>query len=405
MKKNRLLTMALTGALAALAPQWAMAGGTLSGTAIDNIATVNYKVGNVSQPLVESSPTGNSVTGVGGGAVTTFKVDDKVNFDIASNNAAFVTTYPGSSAVALKFTITNTGNTPHDFNLSNVVGAANTFVAGSITYYKDDGGTVGSFDATDTAITFLDELAVDTPTVVYLVAAVPITAANGDVASYALKATAHAAGAAGLGAITTANSGVADTAGSVDVVFADIDSDGAATGDDKGVDGTNSISSVTDGQYNGVYVMWAGGSPGSGDPGKGYQVAASVLTVTKTSAVYSDPINGTTNPKAIPGAVVTYTITIANAGGGEAATNVTIVDSLAAQSARMDFNTQFDDGTVAIPCVAGEGIVVDGICQTNVVGSPVDDQADFTANVVNVAASGSLAGGASKVIKYQVTIK
>lgn len=38
-------------------------------------------------------------------------------------------------------------------------------------------------------------------------------------------------------------------------------------------------------------------------------------TVTKTSAPYSDPINGTTNPKMIPGALVDYTITVASAVG------------------------------------------------------------------------------------------
>jgi fimbrial isopeptide formation D2 family protein len=36
------------------------------------------------------------------------------------------------------------------------------------------------------------------------------------------------------------------------------------------------------------------------------------LTVVKASLVYSDPVSGTTNPKAIPGAYVHYTITVAN---------------------------------------------------------------------------------------------
>lgn len=38
------------------------------------------------------------------------------------------------------------------------------------------------------------------------------------------------------------------------------------------------------------------------------------LTATKVSAVYSDPLNGTTDPKLIPGGFVTYTITVANPG-------------------------------------------------------------------------------------------
>jgi uncharacterized repeat protein (TIGR01451 family) len=44
--------------------------------------------------------------------------------------------------------------------------------------------------------------------------------------------------------------------------------------------------------------------------------ATVTLIVTKTSAVVSDPVNGTTNPKLIPGAVVRYTISVTNTGRG-----------------------------------------------------------------------------------------
>ena len=40
-----------------------------------------------------------------------------------------------------------------------------------------------------------------------------------------------------------------------------------------------------------------------------------VLAMAKTSAAFSDPINGTTNPKMIPGGDVDYTITVTNSGG------------------------------------------------------------------------------------------
>ncbi len=52
------------------------------------------------------------------------------------------------------------------------------------------------------------------------------------------------------------------------------------------------------------------------------------LTVTKTSTVISDPENGTTNPKRIPGAVLKYSISVANANGSHAA-NVNVADTLA----------------------------------------------------------------------------
>lgn len=406
MKRTRLATLLLAGVLTTLAPQWAMADGTLSGTTIANKATVNYQVGGVTQTLIESSLAGNSNPGAGNGSDTTFVVDDKVNFTVASNDAGFVTTYPGSSAVALKFTVTNTGNTVHDFALSHIVGGANTFTEDSIAYYADTNGNGTYEPATDTTvITYIDELGVDSSKVVFLVATVPSAATNNQVASYALKAEAHAGGgAASLGAITTANSASADTPGSIDVVFADPDSDGAAGDDAKGVDGTNSIPAVSDGQYNGIYVMWAGGTPGNGDPALGYKVSAAQLTVTKTSAVYSDPINGTTNPKAIPGAIVTYTVTVANAAGGATATSVSIADSLAAEigAGRLAFNPDFAGNAPA--CAAGEGITVDGVCKTN--ADAGDDNVDFgvtTANTVTVTGL-SVPATETRTIKFQVTI-
>jgi hypothetical protein len=42
--------------------------------------------------------------------------------------------------------------------------------------------------------------------------------------------------------------------------------------------------------------------------------ATAVLVIEKTSQVISDPVNGTTNPKLIPGAVVEYTISVRNVG-------------------------------------------------------------------------------------------
>jgi uncharacterized repeat protein (TIGR01451 family) len=56
------------------------------------------------------------------------------------------------------------------------------------------------------------------------------------------------------------------------------------------------------------------------------------LTVTKTAALVSDPVNNTVNPVNIPGAIVRYSINVANTGG-TAVDNGTvfIVDRLPAQ--------------------------------------------------------------------------
>jgi uncharacterized repeat protein (TIGR01451 family) len=53
------------------------------------------------------------------------------------------------------------------------------------------------------------------------------------------------------------------------------------------------------------------------------------LSLSKTSQVVSDPFNGTTNPLAIPGAVVRYTIAVANTGNSSVDNNtVVLLDSL-----------------------------------------------------------------------------
>ncbi len=53
------------------------------------------------------------------------------------------------------------------------------------------------------------------------------------------------------------------------------------------------------------------------------------LTVTKTSTLVSDPVNGTSNPKMIPGALVDYVITVTNAGTGAVDANtITMIDPI-----------------------------------------------------------------------------
>lgn len=51
------------------------------------------------------------------------------------------------------------------------------------------------------------------------------------------------------------------------------------------------------------------------------------LTIAKTSSVVSDPVNGATNPKAIPGAAMRYCILVTNNGSGTA-TGIAVADPL-----------------------------------------------------------------------------
>jgi len=54
-------------------------------------------------------------------------------------------------------------------------------------------------------------------------------------------------------------------------------------------------------------------------------LAAPSLTVLKSVVAYSDPVNETTNPKAIPGSIMQYTILVMNTGPGHIDNNTTVI--------------------------------------------------------------------------------
>jgi hypothetical protein len=371
--RNRRTAAALLAfaALALVVPVAAQAAGTASGTLITNTATVVYSVGAVTQPAISSGATG------------TFVVDTKVNLTVQRVDATYVTSAP-SSTNYLTFRVVNNGNLAHDYALQALAstdpfGGADNFDANNVQVFVDANGDGVYTAATDT-MTFIDALATDTTATVFIVGNIPVAQVTGDIAAYALLATTHDTGAAGVLGALTAETGGAGTLLGVDVVFAD------AANPNVGAD-TNRDGEASD--------------------RSAYQVAAAAITILKSAATYSDPFNGTTNPKAIPGAVMTYTITVANAAGGANATNVTISDNLTGMP--VTFATQFGDGTDT--CAAGQGIVVDadgpggaaGVCNTNAGG---DDNGDFGATAGNTVTVGGLTinAGTSATIKFQVTV-
>ncbi len=64
-------------------------------------------------------------------------------------------------------------------------------------------------------------------------------------------------------------------------------------------------------------------------------VATPSFTVAKTVLLVSDPVNGAVLPKAIPGAVVSYSIQVTNSGAGTADNNTTLVDDAIPANTRM----------------------------------------------------------------------
>ncbi|MGH6610268.1 MAG: hypothetical protein ACRECQ_08430 [Burkholderiaceae bacterium] len=278
------------------------AAGTASNTTISNTATLNYAVGGVNQPAIGSSPTGNTS---GAGTATTFVVDNRVNVTVVTTDTTFVSVVPGATAQVTTFTVTNTGNTVQDFALASVqaangqtlFGGTDNFNTGACSQFVESGATAGYQSGQDTA-TFIDELAADGFRTVYVVCAIPAGQVNNDHAIVALRATALAGGGAGAqGGALTETTG-ANTAG-VDIVFGD-----AAGSDDAARDAAHSARSA-------------------------YRVVSSALTVTKVASLVCDPFNSVTNPKNIPGAIVRYTITIANTGAASA-TLSSITDAISA---------------------------------------------------------------------------
>jgi uncharacterized repeat protein (TIGR01451 family) len=265
--------------------QVASAVGTDAGVTVSNRATVNYNVGAVAQTPIESSPTGNSTPGVGAGGNTTFVVDNRINLNVTelSGNATVVS--PGQPNVVTAFTVTNTGNATQGYQLSasNLVGGVvfgntdNTNVA-NLRVFVDNpgaGGSAGVYDVAFDSVANVNTLAEDGSVVVFIVSDVPVAATNGQFSNVRLQARAAVAGTNGA-TLMTETAG-ADTAG-VDIVFGDTGRDALQTADDQ------------------------------------YSVQSAALTITKTSTLISDPFNGTTNPKSIPGAVVEYVVSIANTG-------------------------------------------------------------------------------------------
>lgn len=341
-------------ALAALASAPAFAAGTDAGSSITNTATLNYNVGTVAQTPID--------------AVNTFTVDRKVNFVVAEVGSSTTSVVPGQANAVTTFTVTNTSNTAIDVGLTAAqlsgvtapfAGGTDNFNVTGVKMYIDHAtsGTAGTYDpGVDVEVTYLDELAEDAVKTVYVVAAVPIGQVNNDIAVVSLTGRAKEAGASGTaGADINATSG-ANTAG-MDTVLAD----GTGTDDAADYDGFHSARDD-------------------------YKVAAPVLTVTKLSRPISDPVNGTTDPKMIPGATVEYCITVANDAAGATASSIVITDPLPSQTAYVSGFGVYEGGSVS-----------GGVCSGGA-ATGTESSGTVTGNL------GTLTAGQTKTVYFRVLI-
>jgi len=370
----------VSAVFALTAAQGAYAVGTASGTSVDNRATVSYAIGSTAQPVIESSPTGNSTTGVGNGTDTSFVVDNRIDLTVVELSGGYTQVAAGGVNEVLVYTVANTGNATQDFSLTSAdngtdpFGGTDNFDATVVGIFVDANND-SLYDAGDTA-TYIDELAADTDVEVFVVRNIPGGQANGDISAVTLTAQVAQGGGVGVqGAdILTDDALIADDPATVQIVFGD-----AAGDTDAANDGAHSDSDA-------------------------YIVGAAQISVAKTSAVLSDPINGAVNPKAIPGATVEYTVTVSNAVGASAtATNVQVSDSL---------NAEITAGTVAFDAngyAAGAGMQVTapniaGGAPTALSNAADADQGDFTANAVTVNGI-TLNAGQSATVRFRVVIQ
>jgi len=350
-KTIKLLGVASTLALMAGATP-AFAAGTTAGSTITNTVTVDYKVDNIDQTAETDSDE--------------FTVDRKVNLSLTEVGTVTTQVTPGQLAAVTTFLLNNSSNAVMDFGLAVTQlaggtakhGGTDTIDVTNVKIYRDTGGVVGAYDAgTDTEVVgFLDEIAADANITLFVVSDVPLGLDTGDVAGVRLTATARDGGvAATQGSVSTETAG-ANTAG-VDTVLADTNANGNTARDGISFDEDD------------------------------YTVLTAALTALKTSLVISDPFNGTTDPKMIPGAVVEYCVAVTNAGGA-LATNINISDTLPAETVfEPTYGVKVDGTKTGLVC--NEDGVAGGGHAAGVVSAPLSD----------------IAATNTRTVKFRVTVQ
>ncbi|NIJ39058.1 hypothetical protein FHR22_003792 [Sphingopyxis panaciterrae] len=187
--------------------------------------------------------------------------------------------------------------------------------------------------------------------------------------------------------------------------------------------------------YNAT-VECTGGSPlASGATGRTLTIAPSTtatvctytnayvlpLTIAKTSAAYSDPVNGTTNPKLIPGGFADYSITVsAPAGTAPTAGSVIVTDAIPANLSLFVGTYAPGPGPIAF-APGGSGLTyaftslantADDLSFSNNGGAswtyvPTADANGVDTNVTHVRVNpkGSMAPGSSFTINLRAMVK
>ena len=377
-RQMKMISPLLLGAMATL-PAAVQAAGTAAGSEITNTATLNYQINGVDQTEVT--------------AQDVFNVDIKVDFALTRLNTTEPneTSLEADNVVVAAVQITNDGNAPTAFVVRaedetgttldiNGTTYTDTIDSGAAySYYLDNplAGTQGVLDAEDTLLTgSTGEIAADDTVTVF------VTVPKGDLTGVDGDALLSSVVVNGL------ESTVNDTTYSLDT--GDNDPSNGSTDDAANPNGATTIEVVfadTDSDNSEILrdalVLVFPNLEGDGINSN----------LTKSSVVISDPINGTENPKAIPGAVVEYTITLINTGTADA-TNVVITDELPA-------NTTFIDAE-------GIKVAMDGATEPVTVDASIasydSDSRTVTVNLGTVEGGPADGDDETNVITFRVTI-
>ncbi len=150
-------------------------------------------------------------------------------------------------------------------------------------------------------------------------------------------------------------------------------------------------------------------------------VSGPAFTMVKSSQVFSDPFNGTINPKAIPGGVVTYAIQVTNTGQGSPDNNATVItDAVPINTALYVGNLGLPAGPVAFINMASgltytytslssttDDLAFSNIDCTTFNYTPVPDGAGFDAAVkcIRVNPQGIFANGGAPAPSFQLQFR
>lgn len=322
---------ALLLALCCAAPA-VYAVGTAAGSDITNTASATFTDPGGTPRTVSSN-------------TATLRVDEILDVTVVANDAANVAVTTPASDRVLSFTVTNTGNGSETYMLSTVANlGGDQFDPSNVRIYLDDGDNVFN-SATDTLLVAGSNdpvLAADASVRIFVVSDIPSSLSDGDTGLVRLVAESKTA--------KTQTPAVIDTPGTA---FAGL--------------GTNGGDAVV------------GSTQAYASKDNGYAVAQVATSLAKSQSVL-DPFG---NANAVPGAVITYTLTFTASGSGNL-TGAKIVDAIPA-------GTSYQPGTLTLDSVG----LTDGSDA---------DAGLYTGSQVEVSLPDPLPAPATHTVTFQVKI-